>query len=182
MKTILKALVTLLATAMPVVAFAQGSLLKQTLEIAEVDINDGQVSLSVFDMPEEGEHQYFLCVGTLGIGDDFIQVQIDPLFQLFVPLGGTLKEAQAKLEEFRDIGKAAEGTEIETIGTLALANPTTGTPEPVYVTSRRFLAQKLIEFSVKRNGYVRATHIPRIDFASLVSSVKLYKKIHPKEQ
>ena len=79
-----------------VVAFAQGSILKQTLEIAEVEINDGEVSLSVFDMPEEGQHQYFLCVGTLGIGDDFIQLQIDPVFQLFLPLGNTLEEAQAK--------------------------------------------------------------------------------------
>ena len=163
------------------VCFAQGSVLKQTLEIAEVEINDGDVSLSVFDMPEEGQHQYFLCVGTLGIGDDFIQLQIDPVFQLFIPLGGTLEEAQAKLEEFRDIAQMPAGSEMETVGTLALANPSTGEPEPVYVTSRRFLIQKIIAFSVKRNGYVRATHIPRADFASLVSGVKLYRKIHPKE-
>ena len=164
------------------VAFAQGTLLKQTLEIAEVEIDDGDVSLSVFDMPDEGEHHYYLCVGTLGIGDDFIQLQIDPLFELFIPLGGTLKEAQEKLEEFKEIGKAPRGTELETIGMLALSNPTTGDPEPVYVTSRRFLIQKLIEFSVRRNGYVRATHIPRIDFNTLVSSVNLYRKIHPNEE
>lgn len=163
------------------VAFAQGSLLKQTLEIAEVEINDGDVSLSVFDMPEEEQHQYFLCVGTLGVGDDFIQLQIDPVFQLFIPLGGTLNEAQAKLEELKGIAKAPAGTELETVGTLALGNPTTGEPEPVYVTSRRFLFQRIIEFSVKRNGYVRATHIPRTDFNSLVSSVSFYRKLHPKE-
>ena len=173
---------TVLVLAWTVVSFAQGSILKQTLDIAEVEINDGEVTLSVFDMPEEGQHQYFLCVGTLGIGDDFIQLQIDPLFNLFIPLGGTLMEAQAKLEEFKEIAKAPAGFEQETIGTLALANPSTGELEPVFVTSRRFLTQKLIEFSVRRNGYVRATHIPRTDFATLVTSVKLYRKIHPKEQ
>ena len=173
---------TLFALVWAVVAFAQGSVLKQTLEIAEVEINDGEVSLSVFDMPESEKHQYFLCVGTLGIGDDFIQLQVDPVFQLFLPLGNTLEEAQAKLEAFRDVAKASSGTEMETVGTLALANPSTGDPEPVYVTSRRFLFQRIIEFSVRRNGYVRATHIGKNDLGSLITSVKLYRKIHPNEE
>ena len=172
---------TLFVLAWTVVAFAQGSLLKQTLEIAEVEINDGDVSLSVFDMPEEGLHQYFLCVGTLGIGDDFVQLQIDPVFQLFIPLGDTLEEAQARLEEFRDIANEPAGKETETVGTLALSNPSTGETEPVYITSRRFLFQRLVEFSVKRNGYVRATHIGRSDLGTLITSVKLYRRIHPDE-
>ena len=173
---------TLLILTWAVVAFAQGSLLKQTLEIAEVEINDGAVSLSVFDMPEEGQHQYFLCVGTLGFGDSFVQLEIDPVSQLFIPLGNTLEEAQAKLVEFKAMAKKPSHTEMETVGTLALANPSTGELEPVYVTSRRFLTQKIISFSVKRNGYVRAAHIPNMDFSSLVTSVKLYRKIHPKEK
>ena len=173
---------TLFVLVWTVVAFAQGSVLKQTLEIAEVEINDGEVSLSVFDMPEEDQHQYFLCVGTLGIGDDFIQLQFDPVFQLFLPLGNTLEEAQAKLETFKEIAKEPSGTEMETVGTLALANPTTGDPEPVYLTSRRFLFQRLVEFSVRRNGYVRATHIGRSDLGTLITGVKLYRKIHPDEE
>ena len=173
---------TLLVFVWTVVAFAQGSVLKQTLEIAEVEIDDGEVSLSVFDMPEEGQHQYFLCVGTLGIGDDFIQLQIDPVFELFLPLGNTLEEAQARLETFKEIAKEPSGTEMETVGTLALSNPTTGEPEPVFVTSRRFLFQRLVEFSVKRNGYVRATHVGRSDLGALITSVKLYRKIHPDEE
>ena len=174
--------VLLFVMAWSLAAYAQGSVLKQTLEIAEVEINDGEVSLSVFDMPEEGVHQYFLCVGTLGIGDDFIQVQIDPVFQLFLPLGGTLEEAQAKLESFKEIANEPSGTEMETVGTLALANPSTGDIEPVYVASRRFIFQRLVEFSVKRNGYVRATHIGRSDLGTLITGVKIYRKIHPNEE
>lgn len=173
---------TLFVFVWTVVAFAQGSVLKQTLEIAEVEINDGEVCLSVFDMPEDGQHQYFLCVGTLGIGDDFIQLQIDPVFELFLPLGNTLEEAQAKLETFKEIAKEPSGTEMETVGTLALSNPTTGEPEPVFLTSRRFLFQRLVEFSVRRNGYVRATHIGRSDLGTLIAGVKLYRKIHPDEE
>ena len=55
-----------------VTAFAQGSILKQTLELAEVEVDDGDVSISVFNMPEEGQNQYCLCVGTLGIGNDVV--------------------------------------------------------------------------------------------------------------
>lgn len=55
-----------------VAAFAQGSILKQTLEIAEVEVDDGDVTISVFNMPEEGQNQYYLCVGTLGIGNDVV--------------------------------------------------------------------------------------------------------------
>lgn len=171
-----------LILAWSVTAFAQGTILRQTLEIAEVEINDGQVSLSVFDMPEEGQHQYFLCVGTLGIGDDFVQLQIDPVFQLFLPLGDTLEEAQARLESFKAIAKEPAGTEMETVGTLALANPSMGEIEPVYLTSRRFLLQRLVEFSVRRNGYVRATHVGKSDLGSLITGVKFYRKLHPKEQ
>lgn len=52
-----------------VAAFAQGSILKQTHEIAEVEVD---VTISVFNMPEEGQNQYCLCVGTLGIGNDVV--------------------------------------------------------------------------------------------------------------
>lgn len=179
-----KVLSIIAALTLTVAAFAQtqGSILRQTLEIAEVEINDGQVSLSVFNMPEDGQNHYYLCVGTLGIGDDFVQLQIDPLFQLFIPLGETLAEAQAKLEGYKALAKEPAGTEEETVGCLALGNPSTGTLEPVYVTSRRFLAQKLVEFSVHRNGYVRATHVGRSDIGSLLVAVKLYRKIHKNEK
>lgn len=178
MKRILCILVFL---ALGVAAFAQGSLLKQTLEIAEVEMNDGEVSLSVFDMPEGDVHQYYLCIGTLGVGDDIIQFKVDPVFELFIPLGGTLAEAEAKMEEFRGVANMSSGEGIETVGTLALGNPSTGEEEPVYLTSRRFLFQRLIEFSVKRNGYVRSTDIPRSEFSSLLNGVKFYRKIHPDE-
>ena len=42
--------------------------------------------------------------------------------------------------------------------------------------------QRLVEFSVRRNGYVRATHIGRSDLGTLITGVKLYRKIHPDEE
>lgn len=163
-----------------VATFAQGSLLKQTLDIAEVEVND--VTLSVFNMPENGQNHYYLCAGNLGFGDDFIQLQLDPVSELFIPLGDTLDDAQAKLEEFKALAKKPAGTGFETVGCLAIGNPSMAEQETVIVTSRRFLGQKLVEFSVRRNGYIRAAHIARGQIGSLASGVKFYRKLHPKEQ
>ena len=86
----MKRFISILAfLALSVAAFGQGSLLKQTLEIVELEINDGEKEISVFDMPEGDVHQYFFCAGTLGIGDDIIQFNIDPVSELFIPLGDT---------------------------------------------------------------------------------------------
>ena len=70
---------------------------------------------------------------------------------------------------------------MEIDGCLSLANPSESM-EPVTVTSRRFIISRLLEFSVKRDEFIRATHIPRSDFNSLVTTVKLYQKIHPNEK
>ena len=162
-------------------AFAQGSFWRQIHTIAEVEIEDGEVTLSVFDLPEGDVHQYYLCVGPLGIGDDVVQFNIDPVSQLFIPLGGTLAEAQAKMEEIRGVADRASGEGIETVGTLSVGNPSTGEKETVFLTARRVLLVKHVEFTVKRNGYVRSTVLARSDLGSLLTSVKLYRKIHPRE-
>ncbi len=179
MKKILCLLTLLVWT---VAASAQENpLLKQMLEITELEINDGEKTISVFDMPEADQHHYYLCVGTLGIGDDFVQLHLDPLFQLFLPLGDTLEEAQAKLEEFRAVAKEPDGTTLEATGCLALANPATAEEEPVYLTARRFIFTRNVEFSVKRQGYVRATYIANNELGSMVNGVKFYRRIHPDE-
>ena len=178
----MKRLLTILAfLAIGAVAFAQGSLWKHTRPISEVEIDGGAVTLSVFDRPDGDVHKYYLCVGQLGIGDDVIQFNIDPVSQLFIPLGGTLAEAQAKLEEIRGVANMAAGEGIETVGVLAVGNPSTGEEETVYLTARRIVLQKHVEFTVKRNGYIRSTVIGRNNLGSLLTGLKFYRKIHPKQ-
>ena len=178
----MKRFLTILAfLAIGLVAFAQGSLRKQTRTVSEVEIDDGAVTLSVFDMPDGDMHQYYLCVGQLGIGDDVIQFNIDPVSQLFIPLGGTLAEAQEKLEEIRGVANRAAGEGIETVGVLAVGNPSTGVEETVCLTARRIVLQKHVEFTVRRNGYVRSTVIGRNNLGSLLTGLKFYRKIHPKQ-
>ena len=81
-------------------AFAQkSSLLRQRMEIVELESETSNVNLQVFYMNDENPRVYYLSLGNLGVGIDLVQIDFDPVFELFIPLGGTLEEAIAKMEE-----------------------------------------------------------------------------------
>ena len=176
MKKIISIIAALFVT---VSAFGQSNILRQRLEVAEVEVNDGEVELEVFRMQDNG--QYYLSVGTMGIGNDIIQIQFDPLTTLFIPLGETLEDAINKLDQIRDYYKQGAGKTWDVEGCLSIGNPTDNL-ETIKITGRQLLFSKLLEFSVQRDDLIRATHIARSDFNSLVSTVKLYQKIHSNEK
>ena len=72
------------AAVITVSAAAQLSKIPQRLEIMEVEVNDGLVELEVFKMPVAEEYHYYLSVGTVGIGDELFQLNIDPVSELFI--------------------------------------------------------------------------------------------------
>lgn len=174
-----KALATLLLAAVSVLAVAQ---IPQRLELVtiEADIAGNHERLEVFNMPLDGVNQYFLSVGHLGIGDEVIQILFDPIFELFIPLGGTVAEAQETLQTLMDLYKEDPGTSIEMPGCLAFPFPD-NKREMVKITRRKVLLSNLLEFSLQREGYIRATHIQKSNLKSLASGVRFYGKIHPKE-
>ena len=171
-----------------VASFAQLSNLPQRLELVTVDLEVGdqgsllstQENLEVFNMPKDGVNHYYLSVGHLGVGDDIIQFNIDPIFELFIPLGDTVAEALGKLQDLQTLFKGAKNESIELEGCLAAAFPNDNL-ETVTVTYQKVLLTKMLAFSVKRGEYIRATHIPKSQFNNLVRTLKFYKKIHPKE-
>ena len=55
-----------------VTSFAQESIIPAIKEIATVEQNDDTI-LDLFSMPLEGEIQYYLCVGSLGLGDEVVR-------------------------------------------------------------------------------------------------------------
>lgn len=164
-----------------VTALAQESQLPQVLEIAEVDTESAYTAFQIVDVPVGSQHHYFFDVGTLGFGDELIQVNIDPLFHLFIPLGDTLAEAKDMLQQLQELAKSKPGSCIELSGTLSPGYPG-DVYEPVMVTARKVLLSRSLEFSIQREGYIRAAYVSRMDLNSLVGSVKFYSKIHPKEK
>jgi hypothetical protein len=160
-------------------SFAQDKKIPQRLELVEIEANGTQIE--VFNLPIDGDNNYYLSVGTLGIGDETVQVQFDPLFELFIPLGETLEEAAETLQFMQQLFKTEIGTAIEVDGCLAAGIPNDKT-EIARVTYRKSMLTHLLEFSLEREGYIRATHIPRSEFNSLISSLNVYRKLHPNEE
>ena len=183
MKRIITVLVLLCVT---VFAFAQNpSLLRQRMEIAqtEVEIDDIiETKLEVFYMDDESPRVYYLSLGNLGVGTDIVQINFDPVFELFIPLGGTLDAAIAKMEEIKDFYNEPRLATTELTGCFALAYPNDERVD-VTVTRRQMVFTKILEFSLptSSDGLVRATYVSRGNFRSLAGGVKFYKALHPKE-
>lgn len=163
------------------VAFAQNSILRPRMEIAEFESEENGVSMEVFYMDDESPRVYYLSLGHLGVGSDIVQVQFDPLFELFIPLGNTLDEAIEKMEEIKDYYKQPRLWSTEITGNFAIGYPN-NEPVTVTVTSRRLLATKLLEFGIPYEDLVRATYVNRASFSSMVGSLKFYRRLHPNEQ
>ncbi len=162
---------------------AQTSNIPQRNEIVQVEIDPNSIPsefLEVFDAPIDGVHHYYLSVGHLGMGDEVVQILFDPVFELFIPLGDNVTEALETLQTMRALFKEKQGASIEVQGCLAFGFPTDKL-ETVKVTYRKVLLSKMLEFSVERESYIRATYIAKSDFGSAVSGVKTYHKIHPKQ-
>jgi hypothetical protein len=173
--------ITLLLACAAVVAFAQNPILRQRMEIAEIETGEDNIHLQVFYMDDESPRVYYLSLGDLGIGGDIVQVHFDPVYELFIPLGNTLDEAIDKMKDIQDYYKQPRLWSTEITGNFAVAYPSQD-PITVTVTSRRLLTTRLLEFSIPADDLVRATHISRSDFTSMLNAVKLYRKIHPNEK
>ncbi len=186
MKMMKKLLVVLLVAAMPALTYAQPNnrLLRQRLEIVELDNEDAvgwhDTSVEVFGIA--GEEGYWLSLGHPGIGTDIVQLDFDPVYELFIPLGNTLAEAQEKMQEIKAFFKSARKSSMQIEGCLSAILPNPEQLEPVTVTVRRYLTSRLLEFSVPRGGLVRASYISKNEFGSLLVGVKIHRKLHPKQQ
>ncbi|MBR0028642.1 MAG: hypothetical protein IJP55_00135 [Bacteroidales bacterium] len=175
-------LIALLAVTLSAGVFAQSGKLPIIMDIANIETNYSgiETDLSVFSMERDGHKGYYFCVGNLGIGDNDIQILFDPVFKLFIHLGDTLSGAIETLTSLQELAKQPGGT-MQLTGSFSATFPNDQT-ETVTVTSRKPLLTRLLEFSLEREGYVRATHVSKSDLGSLLSSCKFYSKIHPKEQ
>lgn len=179
-------IITLALMCVTAFAFAQKpTLLRQRMEIAEVEAEAAEAfetRLEVFYMDDETPRMYYLSLGNLGVGVDIIQVNFDPIYELFIPLGGTLDEAVVKMEKIKAFYDQPKLATTELSGCFAPAYPNDKL-QTVTVTRRQFIFSKVLEFSIPTDteDFVRATHISKGDFSSLLSAVKIYRKIHPNE-
>lgn len=153
--------------------------LSKRKEIVSIEEN-GTKRMELFSMTSDEGESYFLSVGHLGTGDDFIQVYIDPFHELFIPLGSTLEEAEAMMQQLKDFCKQPKGAVMETMGCLSKFIPDDNL-EKVTLIHTRLLLDEQIRFSIERDGELRATYVFLSDINSLLSSLKWHRKMYPKK-
>ena len=181
-----KFLVALAFASVAILSFGQNkSIIRPRMEIVktETEVNGTfNTELEVFYMNDENPRMYYASLGNLGIGGNIVQLEFDPIFELFIPLGGTLEEAVAKLEEIKGFFKMPKQSSTELSGHFSVAYPT-GDPVTVTVTRRQGIS-KLLEFSIPVSGsenLIRATYLSKSDIGGLLTSLKIYRKMHPKK-
>jgi len=181
-----KFLVALAFASVAILSFGQNkSIIRPRMEIVktETEVNGTfNTELEVFYMNDENPRMYYASLGNLGIGGKIVQLEFVPIFELFIPLGGTLEEAVAKLEEIKGFFKMPKKSSTELSGHFSVAYPT-GDPVTVTVTRRQGIS-KLLEFSIPVSGsenLIRATYLSKSDIGGLLTSLKIYRKMHPKK-
>ncbi len=161
-------------------AFAQNSGIPFIREIASVREND-ETALQLFYIPQDnGEKLFYLDLGTLGIGDEVLQINVDPVNRLFVPLGGSVAEAEEALNSLIELCSEPNGTTQELSICFAPLFPN-DTRELAQVSARKVLLTRNLAFILERDEYKRVTYVTRANLKSMLSGLKFHHKLYPND-
>ena len=160
--------------------FAQTSQLPVINEIVSIeDDNTGQ-TVDVVNIPVDGVNHYWLHVGNLGIGDKIVQLDLDPVNRLFIPLGDNITDAVATMEDLKTLYNEPKGTMREIQGSFKPFFPKEETETVQVYRHQPFLTNQL-QFVIERDGYQRVAYLAKSDFNALLRGLKFHGKLHPSE-
>lgn len=160
---------------------AQTSKLPTVIDIVSVEDENTGDSVEIVNIPVEGDNYYWLHLGEMGIGDRTVQINLDPVYQLYIPLGENITGAVATMEELKTLFKEPNGTTREIQGSFKPFFPGENL-ETVKAIKCKPLLTNQIQFVIERDGYLRVTYISKSDFNSLLRGLKLHGKLHPSEK
>jgi hypothetical protein len=177
MKRITSFFIALICTAS---LFAQNSQLPVVKEIVSITNENTNRTVDVVNIPVDGVNRYFLHVGNMGIGDKVAQIELDPVYRLYIPLGNNITDAVTAMEALNTLYKEPKGTMREIQGSFKPFFPTEET-ETVQVYRHQPLLTNQLQFVIERDGYSRVAYLDKSDFNSLLNGLKLHGKLYPSE-
>lgn len=160
--------------------FAQTSKLPTVTEIVHIENENTGQAVDVVNIPIDGVNHYWLHVGNMGIGDKIVQIELDPVYRLYIPLGNNITDAVAAMEELKTLYQEPKGSMREIRGSFKPFFPTEEF-ETVQVYKFKLLMENKLQFVIGRDGYDRVAYLAKSDFNSLLSGLKFYGKLHPAE-
>lgn len=170
-----------------VAIFCAAGLLAQTskpptvIDIVSVEDENTGDSVEIVNIPVEGVNYYWLHLGEMGIGNKTVQINLDPVYQLYIPLGENITGAVEAMEELKTLFKEPNGTTREIQGSFKPFFPGENL-ETIKAIKYKPLLTNQIQFVIERDGYLRVTYISKSDFNSLLRGLKLHGKLHPSEK
>jgi len=180
-KSMKKAIILFVALFCAAGLLAQTSELPTVIDIVSVEDENTGDSVEIVNIPVEGVNYYWLHLGEMGIGNRTVQINLDPVYQLYIPLGENITGAVATMEELKTLFKEPNGTTREIQGSFKPFFPGENL-ETVKVIKYKPLLTNQIQFVIERDGYLRVTYISKSDFNSLLRGLKLHGKLHPSEK
>ncbi len=161
--------------------FAQTGKLPTVKELVTIENENTGETVDIVNIPVDGVNHYYLHVGTMGIGNKVVQVNVDPVGRLYIPLGDNITDAIAFMEELKTLFKEPKGTMREIQGSFKPFFPGEDLETVRVYRHQPFLSNQL-QFVIERGGYERVTYLDKSEYNSLLRSLKLYVKIHPSEK
>lgn len=160
--------------------FAQNGKLPIVKEIVSLENENTGQTVDVVNIPVDGQNRYYLHVGNMGIGDKIVQVELDPVYRLYIPLGNNITDAVATMEDLKTLYNEPKGTMREIQGSFKPFFPTVET-ETVQVYKFKLLFENKLQFVIERDGFSRVAYLTKSDFNSLLSGLKFHGKLYPSE-
>ena len=158
--------------------FAQNNTIPTIYEIVSIHNDNTNQTVDMVNIPVDGVNHYFLHVGNMGIGDKVIQINLDPVNRLFIPLGDTITDAIACMEDLKTLYKEPKGTMREIQGSFKPFLPSEEL-ETVQVYRFQPLLTNQLQFVIEREGYERVAYLAKSDFNALLNGLKFHGKLHP---
>ena len=161
--------------------FAQTGKLPLIKEITSITNENTSRTVNVVNIPVDGVNHYWLHVGNMGLGDKVVQVELDPVNRLYIPLGDNITDAVEAMEGLQTLYKEPKGTMREIQGSFKPFFPGEGL-ETVQVYRHQPLLTNQLQFVIEREGYEHVAYLDKSDFNSLLRGLKFYGKLHPSEK
>lgn len=160
--------------------FGQTTKLPVVLDVVTIENENTGETVDIVNIPIDGVNRYYLHVGNMGIGNKVVQVNLDPIYRLYIPLGNNITEAIKAMEDLKTLFKEDKGATREIKGSFEPFFPTEDLLT-VQVSKFKFLVENKLQFVIECDGFSRVAYMAKSDFNSLLRGLKLYGKIHRSE-
>lgn len=148
-------------------------------EIVSIEENENEYAIFGY-MDEEGTKGYYLGLGRPDVIPGSI-IAFDVFNETCIYLGATLEEALGTMGSIVDLFSGRMGSNKVFEARLGVGELLKDKGQAIGTLERRIIAGKHISFAFKTPSFLTESFLNKITAKSLLTGLKAYMKIHPKQ-